>query len=502
MSNIIFKNITKRYEDEYGLLDFDCHINSGEFITVIGTSGAGKSTFLKLISGLLKPDYGELYIEDELVNDRPASKRDVAMMFQEYVLYPNYNVYENVGAYLRFNRVSEDVVKEKVMHVLSLFNIENLANRRIKELSGGQQQRVALAKLFVRSPKIILFDEPLSNVSEENKNEYKKNILNLKKMLPKTTFIYVTHSIKEALYFGERVMVIEKGRNVAFTKPADLVNFPPTISILEMINNMEEIILIEDKSLIDDFYRSSIKNTSDIMHVVKNNKDYLAYNHNFELLGGGREKVSLEARLLDGKLKFNTFEIELSEVIKKRLLKVCENVNVVFDLNKFHLKKAKNDLCLRVNTIEKKGIYTLVNLDEQKFIINNNYNLFDKDLFYNIDDLGIYTSNGEKILANYIIYPNVLEVTYKGKNAFINKDKICLNNKTNSLVIPIGGLVGITNKKGLNHIKITSVLSEEIINDNKKLIYVTVLNAEHYLTFYVNLNNDVIYKKNKYIIIE
>ena len=157
MANIIFKNVTKVYGNQtYGLIDFDCKIKSGEFITVIGSSGSGKTTFLKLIAGLLKPDCGEMYINDILVNGIAPQKRDVAMMFQEYVLYPNFNVFDNVAAYLKFQKIEADVIFKTVMNALDLFGISELANRRIKELSGGQKQRVALAKLFVRTPGVIL----------------------------------------------------------------------------------------------------------------------------------------------------------------------------------------------------------------------------------------------------------------------------------------------------------------------------------------------------------
>ena len=144
MAKIELKYVSKLYDNEnYGLYDFSVSIESGTFVTVLGNSGSGKSTLLKLIAGLLKPDAGEIYIDDQLVNNVPPQKRDIAMMFQEYVLYPNYYVYDNIAAYLRFIKTDEEIIRQKVLEVSKLFDIEDILNRKVKEISGGQMQRVA-----------------------------------------------------------------------------------------------------------------------------------------------------------------------------------------------------------------------------------------------------------------------------------------------------------------------------------------------------------------------
>ena len=501
MSSIVFKNITKSYSSEYGLIDFDCEINSGEFITVIGPSGAGKSTFLKLIAGLLTPDCGELYIADELVNDKPAAKRDIAMVFQEYALYPNYNVYENVGAYLKFKREDESIIREKVMYALSLFDISSLANRRIKELSGGQKQKVALAKLFVRDPSVILFDEPLSNIDEVHKVEYRQNIIRLKELLPNTTFVYVTHNLGEALTLGERVLVIENGRFVSLSTPADLINFPSRYFLVEMLNNCETKPLNISVDKLDEFYLLSIKNKENIHKIILNNKKYLAFDDKDFLIGGAKSQIILEGILDKGIITFKDFSVKLNEEMRLRLLLKSGKVSVVFDINKFHTEKFREDIELKFKFIKNEGIYNLLEIDSEQFIIHHSFDKWNLPLYYDINDVKIYTLDWKKVLANYKIYPNVLYTNNRGNKIFVNKDVVENNNiKNNQLIIPMDGIKGLSKKKGINKI-IVNIISEEIIDDESKLVYASVKNAEHYICFYLNRNIIIDYKTKNYVIL-
>lgn len=501
MSSIVFKNICKAYENEYGLIDFDCEFKSGEFVTVIGSSGAGKSTLLKIIAGLLTPDCGELYIADELVNDKKASDRDIAMMFQEYVLYPNYNVYENVRAYLKFNREPHEIMHKKVFAALSLFGIEKLANRRIKELSGGQQQRVALAKIFVRSPRIILFDEPLSNIDEANKKEYRNNILKLKELLPDTTFVYVTHNIGEALSLGDRVLLLEEGRKVAILPPGDLITYPPTMAYLEAINNMNKEVVETDLSLLEAFYLDSIKNKEEVKYIVKNNKKFIAYDDNEELISGAKDKISFDGNLANGVITFDNFEIKLPSSLTARLLSNKGRVKVNFLLDKFHTESLPGDVKFEVKLLNTQGVHQQIKINEEIFIVNRDYALGDKTLYYNLDDIEIYADNGDKVLANYTIYQNRIPVERKGSLLVINKDKIAHRQLVNGLLlIPLDGVKGITHKRGLNKIRV-NILSEEIINNDKKLVYAYIPNTKHYISFYQPKRLVINYKIKNYIVI-
>ena len=498
MSNIIFKNITKSYESEYGLIDFDCEIKSGEFVTVVGSSGAGKSTFLKLIAGLLKPDCGELYIGDELVNDVVASKRDVAMMFQELVLYPNYNVYENVAAYLKFNHIESDTVRNKVYGALKLFGLETLANRRIKELSGGQQQRVALAKVFVRNPKVILFDEPLSNIDEENKQKYKKNIIQLKELLPNTTFLYVTHNVSEALTLGERVLLLENGRNVGFDRPINLINYPPTITYLEIFNNIRIEQFHNNLELLEDFYLDTIKEKNEITYVVKNINSNIAFDQNGNLLGGVRTYISFTGKLNNGLIHFKNFMIKLNENLKTRLLIQDVDVNVRIDISKLRKEHHPKDLEFECRFLEEIGVYNKVLINNEVFLVNKDLELNNK-MYCFIDDIELFSLDGSKVLTNYVIYPNKLNVIQKQNYYLINKDKISTKYPVlnNQITLDMHS-VKCLSKKGFNKIRV-NILSEEIIDDDFKLVYAYVLNAEHYITFYLNKHTVINYKKKNYI---
>jgi ABC-type sugar transport system ATPase subunit len=164
LTTLRIRNLTKKYGGVTALENFSLDINSGEFMVLLGPSGCGKTTVLRCVSGLTNPTGGEIYIGDELVNDLPPKDRDVAMVFQNYSLYPHMNVYENIAFPLKMRKTERHKVDERVRNIASLLNIESLLDRKPKEISGGQMQRVALGRALVRKPKIFLMDEPLSNL--------------------------------------------------------------------------------------------------------------------------------------------------------------------------------------------------------------------------------------------------------------------------------------------------------------------------------------------------
>ena len=503
MANIIFKNVTKVYGNQtYGLIDFDCEIKSGEFITVIGSSGSGKTTFLKLIAGLLKPDCGEMYINDILVNGIAPQKRDVAMMFQEYVLYPNFNVFDNVAAYLKFQKIETDVIFKTVMNALDLFGISELANRRIKELSGGQKQRVALAKLFVRTPGVILLDEPLSNVDEASRVEYRKNILMLKQMLPDTTFVYVTHNLSEALTDASRVLVIEEGRNICFTSPSNLINYPPNLDIAEMLNNQALDIQHMDReaglNMFNDIYRQTIEEEYRAFSVIKAAKHYLGYDEKGQLIGGAKEILSLPAILKGKELQFETFSITLNDELYSRLLGNSKDIMVSFKLSKIHNDYKPGDIKLPMQVVGDSDFYQLILFGDKKFMIHKNDQRDAENGYFNPNDLIIKDLNENKVLANYIIYPNQTRVETNGRYVRIGKDKLMIN-KRGTMIIGLSDITGIVNRKELNTLRIKSILSEELINDEYKLIYALVEGFKHYICFYLPKNYVIQYNQKNYI---
>lgn len=211
--NITAKYLTKVYNNGvYALDGFTADIKSGEFVAVLGASGCGKTTLLRLFAGLEKPTAGELYFNGVLFKDLPISKRDTAIVFQEYVLYPKMTVWENVAVALERYDLTRAEEEKRVYTVLSGLGLIKFRNQLPRNLSGGQQQRVALARALVRRPSLVLFDEPLSNIAPEQREEYISIIKSMKAELPRSTFIYVTHNPREAMSVGDKLLIMGNGR--------------------------------------------------------------------------------------------------------------------------------------------------------------------------------------------------------------------------------------------------------------------------------------------------
>ena len=225
MVRVPLKHVTKRFGRVIAVNDLTLVVESGEFVVLLGPSGCGKTTTLRLIAGLEQPDAGEIWIGDKLVNDVDPSKRDVAMVFQSYALYPHMSVSGNIEFPLKMLRVPKEERRKKVSEVASLLGIKDLLNRKPSQLSGGQQQRVALARALVRNPKVFLMDEPLSNLDAKLRVRMRFELKKLQRRLGITT-IYVTHDQVEAMTMADRIAVLNEGRLQQYGTP-DEVFFKP-----------------------------------------------------------------------------------------------------------------------------------------------------------------------------------------------------------------------------------------------------------------------------------
>lgn len=210
MAQVTLKNITKIFGKVVAVKDFCLGIEDGEFIILVGPSGCGKTTTLRTIAGLEEATAGEIYIGERLVNDVPPKNRDIAMVFQNYALYPHMDVYRNMSFGLRLRKVAKDEIDRVVKRTAGFLGIRELLDRKPKELSGGQRQRVALGRAIVRNPKVFLFDEPLSNLDAKLRIAMRAELLGLHQRL-KTTTIYVTHDQTEAMTMGDRIVVMNEG---------------------------------------------------------------------------------------------------------------------------------------------------------------------------------------------------------------------------------------------------------------------------------------------------
>ena len=210
MAEVRLKNVSKSFGKVVAVKNFSSNIRDGEFVVLVGPSGCGKTTTLRLIAGLEEIVTGEIYIGNRLVNDVPPKNRDIAMVFQNYALYPHMNVYANMSFGLKLRKVPKKEIDKIVKRTADLLGIGELLNRKPKELSGGQRQRVALGRAIVRDPKVFLFDEPLSNLDAKLRIAMRAELLDLHQRL-KTTTIYVTHDQMEAMTMGDRIVVMKDG---------------------------------------------------------------------------------------------------------------------------------------------------------------------------------------------------------------------------------------------------------------------------------------------------
>lgn len=226
MANVVLKNIYKIYEGNVtAVSDFNLEIADKEFIILVGPSGCGKSTTLRMIAGLEEISKGELYIGDTLANDIAPKDRDIAMVFQNYALYPHMTVFDNMAFGLKLRKTPKDEIKRRVEEAARILDISHLLDRKPKALSGGQRQRVALGRAIVRDPKVFLLDEPLSNLDAKLRAQMRTEISKLHKRLG-TTFIYVTHDQTEAMTMGDRIVVMKDGFVQQVDTPQNLYDFP------------------------------------------------------------------------------------------------------------------------------------------------------------------------------------------------------------------------------------------------------------------------------------
>lgn len=230
------KKVSEKKRDVIAVKDFSMEIEDKEFVVLLGPSGCGKSTTLRMIAGLEEIDGGELYIDDVLVNDMESKDRDVAMVFQNYALYPHMSVFDNMAFAIRKRISDKKEVERKVREAAEILGITEYLNRKPRELSGGQRQRVAIGRAIVRNPKVMLMDEPLSNLDAKLRNQMRSELLKLRKRID-ATFVYVTHDQTEAMTLGDRVVVMKDGEVMQIGKPDEIYSNPASVFVATFIGN-------------------------------------------------------------------------------------------------------------------------------------------------------------------------------------------------------------------------------------------------------------------------
>ena len=237
MASISFRHVTKTYPGNVTVVpDLNLEIEDKEFVILVGPSGCGKSTTLRMIAGLEDISSGELYIGDRVVNDVAPKDRDIAMVFQNYALYPHMTVYKNIAFGLLQQKVPKDEIDRRVHEAAKALDLEHLLNRKPKALSGGQRQRVALGRAMVRNPAVFLLDEPLSNLDAKLRTAMRSEISRLHKRL-QTTFVYVTHDQTEAMTMGDRIVVMKDGIIQQNDTPQNLYDTPCNLFVAGFIGS-------------------------------------------------------------------------------------------------------------------------------------------------------------------------------------------------------------------------------------------------------------------------
>ena len=285
MAFLEFTDIDKSFGENNVISKFNLRVEKGKFLVLLGPSGCGKSTLLRMIAGLEKIDKGEIILENNLLNNLLPSKRQIAMVFQSYALYPHMNVFQNISFGLTSEKIKKDEMSQKVLEAAKILKIGELLDRKPKELSGGQRQRVAIGRAITRNPKLFLFDEPLSNLDAALRSEMRVEISKLHKRL-KSNIVYVTHDQVEAMTLADKIVIMNKGKIEQYGSPEDIYNNPRNIFVAEFIGNPKmNILKIERKDIIN-------KNTLKLFDI-----DIHFENTNFEseiYLGIRPEDISLE----------------------------------------------------------------------------------------------------------------------------------------------------------------------------------------------------------------
>ena len=263
MASLSLKNVCKVYPNGFeAVKDFNLEVEDKEFIIFVGPSGCGKSTTLRMIAGLEEISSGELIIDGKVMNDVEPKDRDIAMVFQNYALYPHMTVFDNMAFGLKLRKVPKDEIKAKVEEAARILDLEKLLDRKPKALSGGQRQRVAMGRAIVRNPKVFLMDEPLSNLDAKLRVQMRSEIASLHNRL-KATIIYVTHDQTEAMTLGTRIVVLKDGVIMQVDSPQKLYNEPNNLFVAGFIgspqmNFIDAVCKVEGERVTLNFEKTSV----------------------------------------------------------------------------------------------------------------------------------------------------------------------------------------------------------------------------------------------------
>lgn len=263
MIKVSMKNIKKVYDKKVvAVRDFNLDIEDKEFIVLVGPSGCGKSTVLRMIAGLEEISEGDIYINGKRMNDVAPKDRDIAMVFQNYALYPHMTVYENMAFALKLRKEKKEIIDQKVKEAAEILDITDLLQRKPKALSGGQRQRVAIGRAIVRKPQVFLMDEPLSNLDAKLRNQMRAELIKLRKRI-NTTFVYVTHDQTEAMTLGDRIVIMKDGLVQQVGTPVEVYERPYNLFVAGFIGTPQM-----------NFFEGGLEKKGEQYHVILGEDSY------------------------------------------------------------------------------------------------------------------------------------------------------------------------------------------------------------------------------------
>ncbi|MBW1971917.1 MAG: ABC transporter ATP-binding protein [Deltaproteobacteria bacterium] len=357
MATVKFEQVFKRFGRNLVIKNLNLIIKDGEFVTLVGPSGCGKTTTLRMVAGLEDITSGKLYIDDIIANDVPPQKRGLAMVFQSYALFPHMTVAENIGFGLKIKKYRKDEIIKKIKWAIELLNLDGLEERLPRELSGGQRQRVALARALVLEPKVLLLDEPLSNLDAKLRLKMRAELKRIHRKL-RSTVIYVTHDQVEAMSLSDKVAIMNEGSIFQVGRPTDVYNLPENLFVAGFIgsptmNFFDAKIIKKDEKLFIEFAGAKLL-------IPKRYQKKCANYLNKDVIFGIRPENIYEKRFSKIKsVKENTMDVivdvveplgdrDMVEVTKEGIEFSCllepeakvkpdELIKVVFDLSKSHI---------------------------------------------------------------------------------------------------------------------------------------------------------------------
>ena len=506
--NITAKYLTKVFDGGvYALNGFSAEIQSGSAVSVLGESGCGKTTLLRLLSGLENPSSGELYFDGVLYKDCPMKTRDTAVVFQDYILYPRMTVWENVETALERYDLPREESEARVRAVLSDLGLLRFKNQLPRYLSGGQQQRVAIARAIVRDPSLLLFDEPLSNIAQEQRDEYIKLISEVRERLPKSTIVYVTHNPREAMIVGDYLLIMNEGKCIQFGKKERVWKYPYSLDVALTISAEPKTIagavkggsftgyddlsspfpVRADSQPLSINFDTDYEGEATLLYNSYDNDSPVLFDEKGDALTGEKDTVYLSG-VFDGKtVKFGGTAFTPDEDFKQRFFGDYGVVKVGIKSIAFRTKPKPYDIELSAT---KEGDEYTVNGEKFTLFLTG----FTDKLYVSPSDVELFDAQtGGRVLAHYRVYKEIGEGVAKGGVL-----------KVPSGVIPVDGGISGKVKFSFNRKHVTAIkkggikaicLDEEEISANEKLVYCSIKGFTNYVTLHSGVDQTFLDKK-------